>query len=76
MWTLIAGIVLEGLKVFSEERRTRFMDEYHDIITEIESAKTDRSDNYTDARIDVGKKRKKLFLEAYHKELKAHNESA
>lgn len=73
MWEIAAAIVLEGIKTFSEERRTRFKDEYHDIIKAVEAAKKDRSSNYTDAKLDLTKKRKKTFLKAYHAELKGHN---
>lgn len=73
MFEMIGGIILEGLKTFNEERRTRFMDKYHDIITRLKDAENDTTSEYTDAAIDIPEEEKLNFLMAYKSELQGHN---
>jgi len=73
MFKLIGDIVLEGLKTFNEERRTRFMDDHHEIITELNRAKNDLTEGYSDDAIMIAKKDLMLFMQSYYTELKGHN---
>jgi hypothetical protein len=73
MWKLIGQIVLEGVQLWSEERRTRFMDEYKDILDRITEAENAKPPIYTDSELDLAEQERMNFLEAYHTELKAIN---
>ena len=70
METIVASIVLEGLKLWSEERRTRFMDEHHELIQDLRKAENDQTSNYSDAAIDLAEEALQDFYKAYHAELK------
>lgn len=73
MWEIVGGIVYEGVKLWSEERRTRFMDEYKDILDRITDASNAKVPEYTDAEYDLAEQERVNFLKAFHTELKAHN---
>ena len=73
MFELIGGIVLEGLKVFGEERRTRIMDKYSGLITALRQAENAGFKTYTDADIDIIDEKIYDFLTAYKKELVEFN---
>lgn len=73
MWALIGGIVLEGLKTFREERRTRIMDRYHGLLKTLRKCENANFTQYTDVDIDIIEEKIYDFLEAYRKELKEHN---
>jgi len=73
MFELIAGVVLEGLKVFGEERRTRFSDDHHDLIEALRKAENEGIDSYTDIDVDLLEEKIYDFLKVYHKELKEFN---
>ncbi len=73
MLDLIFPIVLEGLKVFKEERRTRIEDEFHDLIKALRKAENAKGDWYFDGEIDIAQERLNDFLRAYHTQLKEHN---
>jgi hypothetical protein len=66
--TLIGSIVLEGVKLWSEERRTRFLDEYHDLITKLNQAESDYS-AWSDFEVSRLTKDLELFLQAYKTEI-------
>lgn len=76
MWTvllpIIGELVLEGVQAWSEERRTRFMDEHHTILSKIARLKAIPVDSprYTDSAIAVSEKQLVTFLTAYQRELK------
>ena len=70
---VIGGIILEGMKLWSQERKHKFMNEYHEILTLIDEAKRREIGDYTDAENDVLKREFKIFLEAYRRELMTHN---
>ena len=73
MWEIVGSIVLEGVQTFREERRTRFLDEYKDILDRIDRAKNSKIPMYTDAEYDLSLEERIRFLEAYYRELKGHN---
>lgn len=68
---LIGNILLEGMKVFREERRKALLKEYHEAMTELNEAKGAKFPNYSDVRIVKADQRLKTFLEAYYVELKS-----
>lgn len=72
--SLFAPIILEGLKVFREERRTRIEDEYHDILKALTRAKNKQGFYYSDSEIDRLNLKLKDFLKAYANQLKEHND--
>lgn len=66
--SLIGSIVLEGVKAWNEERRTRFMDEYHELLTKISKAESDY-ENWDDYEISTLYEKLEIFLKAYRKEI-------
>lgn len=77
MWStlipIIGEIVLEGMQMWSEERRTRFMDDYHDILTKLEKARSRSADTWVDSDIDIAQRDLEIFLKAYSSEVKSEN---
>lgn len=77
MWAalipILGEIVLEGMKAWNESRRTRFADQYHDILTALDKARNRPADNWMDSEIDWYEEKLETFLKAYAQELK--NES-
>ena len=71
--TLLGPIVLEGMKIWSEERRTRFKDKYHDILTRLEEAHNANGSDYFDSVIDFTDAELRIFMEAYYSELQKAN---
>lgn len=69
---VILAIVSDGLKLFSEERRTRFEDQYHDILKRKSSAENQTYPEYNNYDIDHADEELENFLKAYHNELSAH----
>jgi hypothetical protein len=67
---LILGIVKDGLSLWSDERRTRFMKQHHKLLTEVSNAQDKTFPHYNDSDVDMGVERLRLFLEAYWVELK------
>ena len=74
MFDLIGKIVLEGLQVFKEERRTRFMDKHQDILKRINKAVNSVGDDYYDSEVDLAEEELETFLKSYLSELKQHNQ--
>lgn len=66
---LIAGLLLEGIKAWNEDRRTRFMDEYKDLLSKIESMSRRQPKDWIDSDLAVAQKDLKIFLQAYAKEV-------
>lgn len=79
MWAalipIIGEIVLEGIKGWSEERRTRFKDQYHNILTKLERYESRTPENWIDSDIDIATKELEIFLKAYSSEVKSENAS-
>lgn len=66
---LIAGLLLEGMKAWNEDRRTRFMDEHHELITKIEILKSRKGRKWIDSDLAVAVRDLTLFVKAYAKEI-------
>lgn len=70
MVALLPAILLEGLKFLNEKARTRIMDDYHDVLKDLNKAKNKiGQDDYTDIDIAINAQRFESFMAAYHKEL-------
>lgn len=72
---IIGELVLEGVKGWREERRTRFLDEYHDILRKITHYKNRTPEEWIDSDIDVSEQELADFLQAYNREVKSENSS-
>lgn len=59
----------ETMRFVNEKQRTRYMDEYHSLLTELKEAK-DRFDNYTDIDVCALESRLAIFMKAYTSEIK------
>lgn len=77
MWAtlipILGQIVLEGMKGWNEDRRTRFVDQYHDILSALDNAKNKPPGNYMDSEIDWFEQKLETFLKAYARELESEN---
>ena len=76
IFTLVVPLLLEGLKVFGEERRTRFKDKYYKHIKTVAhmmALMNTEGSSYTDTDLCNAEKSLKLFLKAYKSELMNHN---
>lgn len=75
MWAvllpLIGELVVDGVKTWKEERRTRFLDQHFEILTKLNKLKSVPTDSYryTDSAIDVSERELIIFLTSYKKEL-------
>ena len=72
MINTILSIIKEGIKLWSEERRARFLNEYHDVLEEVQNAKNKEYPEYTDIDIDIANGKLRILLEAFSSELKGH----
>lgn len=68
--TVILSIVEEGMKLWSDIRRTRFMKQHHKLLKEIVDAENTSSPDYTDDRLMLAHERLCIYLEAYRGQLK------
>ena len=66
---VIAALLLEGMKAWNEERRTRFMAEHHELMTKIEVLKSRTGKDWIDSDLAVAKRDLELFIKAYAKEV-------
>lgn len=70
MPVMLPAILVECLKFLNEKARTRIMDEYHDVITDLNNAKNKiGQDDYTDIGIAFSEQRFEAFTKAYYKEI-------
>jgi hypothetical protein len=67
---LILGIVKDGLSLWSEERRTRFLKTHHKILEEIANEENKSYPEFSNARLDLANERLQLYLQAYWSELR------
>ena len=67
--TVIAQIVLEGMKAWNEHKRTEFKRKYHKILTKLEKAQNATGDDYTDSEIDKLEIELTIFLKAFADEI-------
>lgn len=79
MWATIipvlGEIVVEGMKGWNEKRRTRFKDQYHDILTRLDRYRNRTPDNWIDSDIELAEQELETFLKAYASEVKSENSS-
>jgi hypothetical protein len=75
MVKLFGGIILEGLKTFNEERRTRFEKKHYKILQRIQKEERGEYPDYSDANLGLANEEFELFVQAYSEELKANNEA-
>jgi hypothetical protein len=73
MTELVAGIILEGLKIFKEERRYRFKTKYYKTLSKINDLKSEVPPEYTDLEMDELQDELEILLKVFYDELKAHN---
>lgn len=67
----IAGGVLYGLKIFSEERKRHFQKKYHELLTAVSSAESEHYPDYNNAKIQLAKIELRNFEKAYGEELES-----
>ncbi len=72
MSKLIAGIILEGMKIWSVERRLAFQNKHYEVLKRVVDAENDQFPIYTDAELALAKQEEEIFLEAYYKEMISH----
>jgi hypothetical protein len=80
MWTallpIIGEIIHEGMEMWSEERRTRFKDKYHDILSKLDTFRNRQPKDWIDSDIELAEQELETFLKAYASEVKNENISA
>lgn len=69
----IMNIIEDISSTWSEERKTRFLKDHHEILTEIKNAKNKIYPNYTDAALDLANQRLCIFVEAFGSQLRKAN---
>lgn len=69
-FTLISKIVLEGLELWSSERKHKFQKKYYYTLERLALAEDAQYPNYTDANVMLSKRELEIFLEAYYTEVK------
>ena len=70
---LIAGIVFEGMKIWSTERRMAFQKKYKKVLDLVKDASNGYFPTYSDAALGLAKEEEYNFYKAYYQELKLHN---
>lgn len=70
---LILPIILEGMKIFSRERKNRFVNKHHKILERINNAENAKPPSYSDAELGLAREELETFIKAFHHELKEHN---
>lgn len=73
MYQLIGAILLEGMKMWNEERRNRFKTRYYNILQDIEKSTNAKGEGYSDVNIYEAKKEHEIFLKAYYSEVMEQN---
>ena len=76
MSKLIAGILLEGMKIWSTERRLSFQNKHYDVLKRVLDAENDQFPIYTDAELQLAQQEEEIFLQAYHKEMISHRQES
>ena len=70
---IIGQILLEGMKLWSAERKNHFAKKYKKILDDIDHAENAAHPHYTDARLMRHKEELERFLEAYYGIVKEEN---
>ncbi|MGB0452567.1 MAG: hypothetical protein ACPGJV_02550 [Bacteriovoracaceae bacterium] len=73
MINLIGEIILEGLKAWNEERRTRFKDKHQAILKRIDNAVNATGEDYYDSEVDLSEEELETFMKSYLSEVKSIN---
>ena len=71
---LISGIVLEGMKIWSTERRFAFEKKHSKVLKRVRDASNGYFPNYNDAELGLAEEEEEDFYRAYYQELKLHNQ--
>lgn len=66
---LIGNIVLQGMELWSVERKKAFQKKHFNILEELDQARRRVFPEYTDIDVSMAKKKYKNFLQAYHLEM-------
>lgn len=67
---IILEIVRDGVRIWSEERRARFMKKHESYMNDLGEAIRDSKGSYSDSKVDLLQEKFNNFLTAYHSELK------
>lgn len=70
---IVAGIVLEGMKILSVIQHRKLMKEHKLAMEDVANAENKVFPIYTDAELDLANERLRIFLEAYWSELRQAN---
>lgn len=68
----IALIILASVNLIKEERRTRFKDQYHDILTALDEAKNKPPHLRANSTIDLLEQKQETFLKALADEISSN----
>lgn len=66
---LIGNIVLQGMELWSVERKKAFQKKHFKILEELDQARSKVYPEYTDIEVALAKRKYENFLEAYHLEM-------
>lgn len=66
----ITGILFEGMKLWNEERRGRFMKKHKKVLDKIAEEENKEYPEYTDAALGLANEELENFLTAYWHEVK------
>lgn len=70
---IVAGIVLEGMKMLSVRQRRKLMKEHKEAMEDVANAENQTFPNYNDDDLALANERLRIFLEAYWSELRQAN---
>lgn len=73
MNAVLAQIVLEGLKTWNQERRLAFKKKHAKVLRAVEVAAGRIHPDYSDAELNITKREKRIFMQAYLTEMMSHN---
>ena len=66
---LIGNIVLQGMELWSVERKKAFQKKHFNILEELDQARRKVFPEYTDIDVAIAEKKYRNFLQAYHLEM-------
>jgi len=72
MSKIIAGIILEGMKTWNNERRIAFEKKHYAVLMRVKDAENNMFPIYNDAELALAKEEEEAFLVSYSLEQKAH----
>ena len=71
---IVAQIVLEGMNIWSTERKMAFSKKHSKVLIKLNKAANGYYPNYNDAELGLAIEAEKAFYEAYLVEQRAHNQ--